>query len=78
MQKNYLPVVQLMLDFVSWTLDLSQATQFEFFCGFSVKMQLLGMPLTVLLLIQGAEIVHGVTMAGAGEGSPMPIFSYPK
>lgn len=80
MQKNYLPVVQLMLDFVSWTLDLSWATQFEFFwiCGFTVKMWLQGMPLTVLLLIQGAEIVYGATMAGVGGGCPMPVFSYPK
>lgn len=37
------------------------------------------MPLSVLLLIQGAEIVYGVTMAGGGgAGSPMPLFSYPK
>lgn len=81
MQNTYLAVAQLMLDFVSWTLDLSQATQFEFFwvCGFSVKRQLQGMPLSVLLLIQGAEIVYGVTMAGGGgAGSPMPLFSYPK
>lgn len=35
------------------------------------------MQLTVLLLIQGAEIVHGVTMAGAEEALPCQFFLIP-